>query len=84
MYTYRLLATLTMALSLLGWHLSPVAAQPQGGSPAAAVDVQRLGPQLGERVPDFSLRDQNGLVRTLQSVMGPNGAMLVLYRSADW
>ena len=84
MCTYRSLGTLTMALSLLGWHLSPVAAQLQSGSPASAVDVQRLGPQLGERVPDFSLPDQNGVVRTLQSVLGPNGAMLVLYRSADW
>ena len=38
----------------------------------------------GERVPDFSLRDQNGQTRTLASVMGPKGLMLVFYRSADW
>ena len=84
MCTYRPLATLTMALSLLGWRLGPVAAQPQSGPAAAAVDVQRLGPQVGERAPEFSLPDQTGVVRTLQSVMGPNGAMLVLFRSADW
>jgi hypothetical protein len=84
MCTDRRLATLTMALSLLGWRLSPVAAQPQSGPAAAPVDVRRLGPQLGERAPEFSLPDQTGVVRTLQSVMGPNGAMLVLYRSADW
>jgi peroxiredoxin len=36
------------------------------------------------RVPDFSLLDQKGQSRTLSSVMGPKGLMLVFYRSADW
>jgi hypothetical protein len=48
------------------------------------VDVSKLGPQVGERVPDFSLPDQDGRTRTLQSIMGPRGAMLVFVRSADW
>lgn len=48
------------------------------------IDVSKLGPQVGERVPDFSLKDQNGKAVTLQSIMGPKGAMLVFYRSADW
>jgi hypothetical protein len=48
------------------------------------VDVSRLGPQVGARVPDFSLPDQSGRVRNLQSIMGPRGAMLVFVRSADW
>ena len=48
------------------------------------IDVSKLGPQVGERVPDFSLKDQNGKIWTLQSIMGPKGAMLVFYRSADW
>jgi hypothetical protein len=48
------------------------------------IDVSRLGPQVGERVPDFNLRDQNGRLQTLQSIMGPKGAMLVFVRSADW
>lgn len=57
------------------------------GAPQPArqkIDVSRLGPQVGERVPDFSLRDQTGRVRDLESIMGPRGAMLVFYRSADW
>jgi hypothetical protein len=49
-----------------------------------AVDVSKLGPQVGERVPDFSLQDQNGRSWTRQSIMGSNGAMLVFFRSADW
>jgi hypothetical protein len=42
------------------------------------------GPELGKAVPDFRLQDQNGAWQTLSSVIGPKGAMLVFYRSADW
>ena len=48
------------------------------------IDVSKLGPQVGERVPDFSLKDQTGKIQTLQTIMGPKGAMLVFVRSADW
>lgn len=48
------------------------------------IDVSKLGPQVGERVPDFSLVDQTGRTHNLQSIMGPRGAMLVFVRSADW
>jgi peroxiredoxin len=48
------------------------------------VNVSKLGPQAGATVPDFNLADQQGRKRTLQSVMGPKGAMIVFYRSADW
>src|SRR5438132_9771958 len=40
------------------------------------IDLSKLGPQVGEHVPDFSLKDQNGKTWTLQSIMGPKGAML--------
>ena len=49
-----------------------------------AVEVASLGPQVGEQVPGFSLPDQSGHVHSLDSIMGPNGVMLVFYRSADW
>ena len=48
------------------------------------IEVSKLGPQVGARVPDFTLTDQNGTGRTLQSIMGPRGLMLVFLRSADW
>ena len=41
------------------------------------IDLSKLGPQVGEHVPDFSLKDQNGKTWTLQSIVGPKGAMLV-------
>jgi hypothetical protein len=53
-------------------------------TPRQKIDVSKLGPQVGERVPDFSLSDQNGKAQTLKSIMGPKGAMLVFIRSADW
>ncbi len=53
-------------------------------TPRAKIDVSKLGPQVGEKVPDFSLKDQNGRVTTLESVAGPKGTMLVFFRSADW
>ena len=49
-----------------------------------AINVASLGPQVGERVPDFSLPDQNGRMRNLSSILGPNGGILLFHRSADW
>jgi hypothetical protein len=54
------------------------------GRQAPAVDLSKLGPQVGERVPAFRLVDQAGATRDLTSIAGPKGAMLVFFRSADW
>ena len=48
------------------------------------IEVASLGPQVGEQVPDFSLPDQNGRVWTRESILGPNGAIVLFHRSADW
>ena len=53
-------------------------------APDQLPDVDRFGPQVGEAVPDFELVDQTGRVRTLGSILGPNGALLVFSRSAVW
>ncbi|PYT11477.1 MAG: hypothetical protein DMG59_26310 [Acidobacteria bacterium] len=42
------------------------------------------GPAKGSKVPDFEALDQNGSRQSLKSIMGPRGAMLVFFRSADW
>ena len=52
-----------------------------GLAAAAAIPT---GPNVGETVPDFRLEDQNSKMQTLRSIMGPKGALLVFYRSADW
>jgi cytochrome oxidase Cu insertion factor (SCO1/SenC/PrrC family) len=56
----------------------------QPASPVTAPDVTKLGPQVGEKVPDFTLPDQNGRNRTLASLSGSKGLVLVFNRSADW
>ena len=66
---------------VIGALAAPAAAQ---NGARQKVNVSALGPQVGQRVPDFSLQDQDGKVRTLQSIMGPRGAMVVFVRSADW
>jgi hypothetical protein len=76
----RLLCRVAAAV-LLAVSSPPTAAQ----APARErVDVSKRGPQVGERVPDFTLTDQAGRARTLQSLMGDRGLMLVFLRSADW
>ncbi len=70
---------------LLAVGLALVAtAVPVDAQTRTAVDVAKLRPQVGEQVPDFSLPDQHGQVWTRDSIMGPNGAMLVFFRSAYW
>jgi peroxiredoxin len=39
---------------------------------------------VGQQAPAFSATDQNGRTQDLKSIMGPKGAMLVFFRSADW
>jgi peroxiredoxin len=48
----------------------------------AAAD--HTGPAVGKPVPAFNLADQTGAERSLKSILGPKGALLVFYRSADW
>ena len=69
--------TMILATLLSGISTSTVA---QSRTP---IDVAALGPQIGERVPDFSLADQNDQIQTLASIMEANGAMLLFHRSAD-
>ena len=68
---------------MLGGMLSQIPLMAQE-APREKIDVSKLGPQVGQQVPDFSLKDQAGTTRNLNSIMGPKGAMLVFFRSADW
>jgi hypothetical protein len=51
---------------------------------AAQNDGLKTGPKVGEKVPDFTLPDQNGKQWALNDLMGPKGLLLVFTRSADW
>jgi len=50
----------------------------------ATNDRYTTGPEPGQRIPAFALPDQNGDLRSLTDLTGPNGLLLVFHRSADW
>lgn len=72
-------------LAALGLATAPrVSGQTALVTSGARLIVDALGPKVGERIPAFALKDQNGVEWTRESIMGPKGAMLVFFRSADW
>lgn len=50
----------------------------------ATNDRYATGPEPGERIPDFTLADQDGRMRSLGDLTGPQGVLLVFHRSAEW
>jgi cytochrome oxidase Cu insertion factor (SCO1/SenC/PrrC family) len=73
---YRLLFAMPAAMALIVAALSAMTQS----SPAAFAP----GPPVASIAPDFEARDQHGQTRSLYSLLGSNGALLVFFRSADW
>lgn len=42
------------------------------------------GPAVGETIPDFKGVNQKGELKSFDDIKGPNGAMIMFHRSADW
>jgi peroxiredoxin len=74
--------TLCFVVALLAAAAQSVSALQQAA--AERIEVQKLGPQEGQVIPDFRLPDAQGRVWTRDALMGPNGLMLVFSRSMDW
>ena len=74
---------LTVGLLALGSALAQ-ARDPQANGQTKVLDVETVGPTIGEVLPDFSLPDQHGQARSMKSLLGPNGAIIVFFRSANW
>jgi peroxiredoxin len=55
-------------------------------SPGAAALLAAVpsGPDIGKPMPSFEAQGQDGKTRTLRGVLGPKGAVILFYRSADW
>jgi len=51
---------------------------------ASAQQAIKTGPEVGTTVPALEAPDENGRLQNLQTILGPKGALLVFYRSADW
>jgi hypothetical protein len=45
---------------------------------------KEYGPAIGATLPSFELPDQAGKPHSLKSLLGPKGAVILFYRSADW
>ena len=43
-----------------------------------------IGLSVGQKAPAFSARDQFGREQNLDTLKGPNGTVLLFFRSADW
>jgi len=45
---------------------------------------REYGPATGTPLPAFELPDQAGKLHSLKGLLGPKGAVVLFYRSADW
>ncbi len=50
----------------------------------ASCGPMAIGLEVGQKAPDFSLRDESGKVQTLETLKGAKGTVLLFFRSADW
>jgi cytochrome oxidase Cu insertion factor (SCO1/SenC/PrrC family) len=76
---YRIKAALRysdqMKVALLLWACLAASAQ----TPAPPT-----GPNVGQKIPPFEARDQNGRAQTFETLKGKQGLVLLFVRSADW
>jgi len=75
--------SIALGLCLLAFGPTVGSAARQPSNTAQTVDVDTVGPKIGETLPEFSLRDQGGQVHSLKSLLGSKGAIIVFFRSAD-
>jgi hypothetical protein len=50
----------------------------------ASAEPMSIGLAVGQKAPNFSARDEFGHVQTIETLKGPNGTVLLFFRSADW
>ena len=72
-----------MKRALIGW-LAASSCLLVWGQLQGLRDATRIGPAIGATAAEFSLPDQSGQRRALESLMGKQGLVLVFFRSADW
>src|ERR1700722_18312650 len=72
-------------LSAARWRFAIGVSVALAGIPGGLSAAEDLGPPVGTKAPDIGKRlDQTGKHRGLDDVMGPNGLVLMFFRSADW
>ena len=73
-----------LTLALLFSVGSPLLAQEVFDPLDPSDDDGQTGIEVGARIPDFRAVDQNGKTWDYDALKGPNGAVLLFHRSADW
>jgi cytochrome oxidase Cu insertion factor (SCO1/SenC/PrrC family) len=73
----KMIRSITMLALLVAWP-APAAAE------AAPADEAKTGLAVGEKAPEFTLKDQNGEERSLAGLLEAGPVALVFSRSAEW
>lgn len=73
-----------LALVLFASWASVVMAQDDFDPLDPEDDDAQTGVAVGTQIPDFRAVDQNGESWDFDRLKGPDGAVLVFHRSADW
>jgi len=73
-----------VAVMLIAGAFSPLFSQSQSPESEATPDFAHLGPAAGSMMPDFRVPDEHGNPHRLKDLLGPNGALILFFRSADW
>ena len=47
-------------------------------------DTHFSGLEVGQKAPDFTVKDQLGHQQSNETLKGSNGTVLLFFRSADW
>ena len=78
-------SVVVVVLGLAGCASAP--RDPLAPAPANAIEpvtaIERALP-VGARAPAFTATDSEGRDRALETLCGPNGVVLLFFRSADW
>lgn len=66
------------------WMLGVAVAIAGGVAVAADPPAEKTGLKVGEKAPEFKLKDQTGTERELKALLKDGPVALVFYRSASW
>jgi len=65
--------------------VAPILCQTAAGKePANNVIARPVGLEVGQQAPKFALPDQFGQQQSNDTLKGPNGTVILFFRSADW
>ena len=74
----RLAATVLFLFSFIANRIGP------GNTSTEHSVSASIGLPVGEKAPAFALRDQFDRAQSDETLRGPNGTIVLFFRSADW